>query len=75
MSPQAEPYSQDVPAPRRIGWHPVDPVSLVAGLLAVGIALLSLLDLDVDGGVVVPALLLGVGAVGLVAALRRERSG
>ena len=58
--------------PARLGWHPVDPVSLIAGLLAVGVALVSLLDVDVDAGVVVPALLLGAGLVGLVAALRRS---
>lgn len=59
--------------PSRIGLHPVDPVSLVAGLLAVGIALVALLDVEVevDGGIVVPLLLLGAGAVGLVAAMRR----
>lgn len=56
----------------RLGWHPVDPVSLIAGLLAVGVALVSLLDVDVDAGVVVPALLLGAGLIGLVAALRRS---
>ncbi len=55
----------------RIGWHPLDPVSLVAGLLFVAIALVALLDVDVDGAIVVPVLLLGGGAIGLVAALRR----
>ncbi|MFP5219331.1 MAG: hypothetical protein ACLGIG_06275 [Actinomycetes bacterium] len=58
--------------PARLGWHPVDPVSLVAGLLAVGVALVSLLDVDVDAGIVFPALLLGAGVIGLVAALRRS---
>ena len=59
----------------RIGWHPLDPVSLVAGLLAVAIALVSLLDvdLDVDGAVVVPVLLLVAGLLGLGALLRRRR--
>jgi len=57
----------------RIGWHPVDAVSLVAGLVAVGIALVSLLDLDVDGSVLVPVLLVTAGAVGLLAAVRRPR--
>ncbi len=78
MSQHSE-HSESVGVARRprIGWHPVDPVSLVAGVLAVGVALLSLLevDVDVDGGVVVPLLLLGAGAVGLVAALRRDRDG
>jgi hypothetical protein len=46
-------------------------VSLIAGLLAVGLALLVLLDRDVDGRVVLPTLLVGAGLVGLVAALRR----
>lgn len=55
----------------RLGWHPLDPVSLIAGLLAVGLALLVLLDRDVDGRVVLPTLLVGAGLVGLVAALRR----
>lgn len=67
MSPQPE-----VSRTERLGRHPVDPVSLVAGLIAVGAALLALLDLDVDGGLVVPLLLLGAGLAGLVAALRRE---
>ena len=57
----------------RIGWHPVDPVSLVGGLIAVGIALAHLLGLHVDGDVVVPGLLVAAGVVGLLAALRRPR--
>ena len=65
MSPQADHQE-------RLGRHPVDPVHLVPGLLAVGIALLALLDLDLDGAVVVPALLLVAGLAGLVAALRRS---
>jgi hypothetical protein len=55
----------------RIGWHPVDPVSLVAGLVAVGIALAYLLDLAVDGDIIVPLLLVTAGVTGLLAALRR----
>ena len=58
----------------RIGWHPVDPVSLVAGLLTVGVALLALLAVDVDAGVVLPVLLLVAGAAGLVTAARRTRT-
>jgi hypothetical protein len=54
------------------GWHPVDPVSLVAGLIAVGIAVLSQLDVDVDGAIVVAAVLVAAGLAGLVAALRRD---
>ena len=73
MSPQDELSQMQTQAPARLGWHPVDPVSLVAGLVAVGIALASLLDVDVDAGVVFPALLLGAGLVGLAAALRRGR--
>lgn len=61
-----------MPRPERLGRHPVDPVSLVAGLIAVGAALLALLDVDVDGGLVLPLLLLGAGLAGLVAALRRQ---
>jgi hypothetical protein len=61
--------------PARTGRHPVDPVSLVAGLLAVGIALIALLDLPVDAGVLVPVLLVAAGLVGLVAALRRDGDG
>lgn len=53
------------------GWHPVDPLSLVAGLLAVGVAVLSLLELDLDGGVVLAVLLVVAGGVGLAASLRR----
>jgi hypothetical protein len=54
------------------GWHPIDPVSLVAGLVAVGIAVLSQLDVDLDGAVVVAAVLVAAGLAGLVAALRRD---
>ena len=54
-----------------LGWHPVDPVSLVAGVLAVGVALAALLDLPVSGSVLVPLLLVLAGALGVVAALRR----
>ena len=71
MSPQDE-----TPVPRPvIGRHPVDPVSLVAGLLALGVALVAVLDLDLqlDGGVMLALLLLGAGLAGLVAALRRDR--
>ena len=57
----------------RIGWHPVDAVSLVAGLVAVGIALASLLAVSVDASVVVPVLLVTAGVVGLLAAVRRPR--
>lgn len=60
------------PSENTAGWHPVDPLSLVAGLLAVGVAVLSLLDLDVDGGVVVAVLLVVAGGIGLVASLRRQ---
>lgn len=59
-------------APGRLGWHRLDPVSLVAGLVAVVLALSSLLDVRVDGAVVVPVLLLAAGAVGVVSALRRR---
>jgi hypothetical protein len=48
-------------------------VSLVAGLLSVGVALLALLSIDVDAGVVLPALLLLAGAAGLLSAARRTR--
>ena len=54
-----------------LGWHPSDPLSLVGGLLALGIAVLALLEVDLDGGLVLPALLVGAGLVGLVAAVRR----
>ena len=57
----------------RLGRHPLDPVSLVAGLLAVGVALLALLSIDVDADVVLPARLLLAGAAGLLSAARRTR--
>ena len=57
-----------------IGRHPVDPFSLVTGLLVVGYALLSLLDLELDAGIVLPVLLVGAGLAGLVAALRSSRA-
>lgn len=56
----------------RIGWHRVDAVSLVAGLAAVAIALASLLDLDLDGDIVVPVLIVAAGLVGLLVTLRRS---
>jgi hypothetical protein len=68
VSQQAEPGS-------RLPRHPLDPVSLVVGLLAVGYALVALLEVevDVDGGLVLPVLLLAAGLAGLVAAVRRDR--
>ena len=57
----------------RTGAHPLDAVSLVAGLVAVALALASLLDLDVDAAVVLPLLLVGAGLVGVLSALRRDR--
>lgn len=57
-----------------LGGHPLDPVSLVAGLLALAVALVALFDLDVDGGLVLPVLLLGAGTAGLAVAVRRGRS-
>jgi hypothetical protein len=59
------------PSESTAGWHPVDPLSLVAGLLAVGVAVISLLDLDLDGGVVVAVLLVVAGGIGLAVSLRR----
>ena len=67
-------HDEVAPVRPRIGRHAVDPVSLVAGLLAVVLALLALLDVDVEAAVVLPSLLLLVGAIGLVSALRRTRS-
>jgi hypothetical protein len=58
----------------RIGWHPLDPVSLVAGLLAVVVALGHLLDVRVaNPGAVVAVALLAAGAVGLAVTVRRSR--
>ena len=66
--------SEGQPSEIRIGRHPLDVVSLVAGLVAVTVALLSLLDVDLGGGdVVVPVLLLVGGALGLAVSLRRSR--
>lgn len=63
------------PAPRpMIGQHPVDAASLVPGLLAVAVALVALLELDVDLGVLLPVLLVLAGVAGLAAAVRRTRS-
>ena len=56
-----------------LGRHPVDPVSLVPGLLAVAVAVLAMVDVDVDASVVLPALLLLAGLAGLVAAVRSAR--
>ena len=62
------------PSEVRVGWHPVDVVSLVAGLVAMVVALLSLVDVDLGGGdLVVPVLLLVGGALGLAASLRKGR--
>jgi hypothetical protein len=60
------------PRRERIGFHPLDPVSLVAGLLALAVAVGALLEVDLPGSVVVPAMLVAGGALGLVAALRRD---
>lgn len=66
--------SEGQPSEIRIGWHPVDVVSLVAGLAALAVAVLSLVDVDLGGGdVVVPVLLLVGGALGLAVSLRRAR--
>jgi hypothetical protein len=59
------------PSESTAGWHPVDPLSLIAGLLAVGVAVIALLELDLDGGVVVAVMLLVAGGIGLAASLRR----
>jgi peptidoglycan/LPS O-acetylase OafA/YrhL len=67
VSHPSDPYGR----PARLGWHRLDVVSLVAGLLAVAVALVSLLEVDVEPGLVLPAVLIAVGAIGLVAALRR----
>lgn len=60
------------PSRERIGWHPMDPVSLVAGLVAIAVAMASLLRLDVSGAVVLPVLLVAAGVVGGLSALRRR---
>jgi hypothetical protein len=44
----------------------------VVGLLAVGGALVALLDVDIDAGVVLPLLLVLAGLAGLVTAVRRS---
>ena len=56
-----------------LGRHPVDPVSLVPGLLAVAVAVLAMVDVDVDASLVLPVLLLLAGLAGLVAAVRSAR--
>lgn len=66
---EQQPFASSRP---RIGWHRVDALSLVVGLLAVGAALVALLDVDVDAGVVLPVLLVLAGVVGLVSAVRRS---
>ncbi len=66
--------SKGQPSEIRIGSHPVDVVSLVAGLVALAVAVLSLVDIDLGGGeVAVPVLLLVGGALGLAVSLRRGR--
>ena len=58
--------------------HPLDPVSLFAGVGSALVALFALLDagdwLDVRGHWVWPVLLIGLGVGGLLAALRPERN-
>lgn len=56
-----------------IGRHPVDAVSLVAGLLAVGTALLALSKVDLEFGLALPVLLVLAGTIGLLVAARRSR--
>jgi hypothetical protein len=57
--------------------HDLDVTSLVSGLLFLGIAAIWLLGagraLNVGHGWVLPALFVGVGAVGLGTAVRRNR--
>jgi hypothetical protein len=66
-------HSETTREPRPVvGWHPLDPLSLVAGLLAVAFALAALTGVDVDGRVVVPVLLVAGGVVGAVSVLRRR---
>ncbi len=78
MSLHSESWSSESPhgdetQTSRTRWHRVDAVSLVAGLAAIAVALLSLLDIDVDAGVLVPVVLLAAGLAGVVNALRRDR--
>ena len=58
--------------------HELDPVSLVAGVLFAVIGATSLLDhadiLDIDGHWLWPAVLISLGMMGLLTALRPERS-
>jgi len=58
--------------PGRLGWHPPDPVSLVAGIVVVALAVLSLADVHVDLAVAGPVLLIAGGVAGLLAVLRRS---
>jgi hypothetical protein len=75
LFPPSESYAD--PAVRaerpRIGWHPLDPVSLVAGLIAVAFAVGTLFQIDVDAGIAVPIVLVAAGVVGLVTAVLRDR--
>lgn len=56
--------------------HDLDPVSLMGGLLMLDIALLYLLidltSVSIDERWIAPAVLISVGAVGLLATLRRR---
>lgn len=64
-----EPYDEQRTGRQR----PVDAFSLVAGVLAVGYALVVLLGLDLRPAVVWPVLLVAAGLAGLVAAVRSAR--
>lgn len=58
--------------------HPVDLFSLGAGViflaLALGFLLAPVLDLQVNGAVAFPMVLVGLGLFGLVAAVRGQRT-
>ena len=70
------PETFEKPEPDRGGFHPLQTGYLVAGLLALGVALMWLLTdrgvMEVkDGGVAFSIVLVAAGAVGLIASLGR----
>ena len=57
--------------------HPIDPVSFVSGLIALGLAVAVvtgiLTGVSINGALLVPLAIVAIGAVGLVATLIRHR--
>ena len=54
--------------------HPVDVFSLGAGIVFLSLAVLFLLDVDLNGLMVFPLMLIVLGLLGIFAAVRAQRA-